>query len=123
MHFRRLCNWFEAGWDTPSSDDLTDGMARALRPLVAWVPSANDLNGAGFQARSDLAWNLYMSAMLRTVGADAFPLVASSEDSWNEVMLQALGPPGLTPGPAQTPCTMLVGGSPGVKNHCQQEEC
>lgn len=84
MHFRRLCNWFKAGWDTPSSDDLTDGMARALRPLVAWVPSANDLNGVGFQARSDLAWNLYMSAMSRTVVADAFPLVTSSEDSWNE---------------------------------------
>ena len=97
--------------DTPASDDLTaqkHGMARAIQPLVVWLSSESDLTALGFQARSDLVWNLYTAAMSRTAGADAFPLVTASEDIWNEVMLQALGPPGLTPEPVQTPCKIGV---------------
>ena len=97
--------------DTPTSDDLTaqrHGLARAIQPVVAWMANESDLLVLGFQARSDLLWNLYTAAMSRTAGADAFPLVTASEDSWNEVMLQALGPPGLTPEPVQTPCKIEV---------------
>ncbi len=109
--------------DTPASDDLTaqrHGMARSLQPLVVWMSSETDLASLGFQARSDLTWNLYTATMSRTAGADAFPLVTASEDAWNEVMLQALGPAGLTPEQVQTPCqtgfravvpwVLLVGG-------------
>ena len=93
--------------DTPSCDDLAaqkHGMLRSIQPLVNWVLAEADLAGLGFQTKSDLIWNLYTATMSRTAGADAFPQVTGSEELWNEVVMQALGPVGHTVEPVLAPC-------------------
>lgn len=93
--------------DTPACDDLAaqkHGMSRAIQPLVNWILAEADLADLGFQAKSDLIWNLYTATMSRTAGAEAFPRVTGSEDVWNEIVMQALGPMGPTVEPVLAPC-------------------
>ena len=93
--------------DTPASTDLVvqkHGMSRAIQPLVAWVLAEGDLAELSFQARSDLIWNLYTSAVSRTAGAEAFPQVTASEEAWNDAVLQSMGHEFPTSLPVLPPC-------------------
>ena len=80
------------------------GLARAVQPLVRWILEEPDLACMEAFSRCDLTWNLYSAALSRTAGADAYPLITSSEERWNEVLLTAYGVHSFTPEPLQTTC-------------------
>ena len=66
-------------------------LQRCLQPLVQWLSSESDVANLTQQQKTDLVWNLYTATVSRTVLADKFPLVCSSEDTWNNTVSGLFG--------------------------------
>lgn len=71
------------------SDDLgvqQSSIQHCVAPLVEWLEKERDISQLTVRQRVDLLWNLYTATVSRTVLADKFSHVCSSEDIWNETM-------------------------------------
>ncbi len=80
------------------SDDVgvqQSSIQRCVAPLVEWLEKERDISQLAIRQRADLLWNLYSASVSRTVLADKFPQICSSEDIWNETMTPLFHPVGI----------------------------
>ena len=61
-------------------------LQRCLLPLVQWLIQEPDVANLTQQQKTDLVWNLYTATVSRTVLADKFPMICSSEEVWNSTV-------------------------------------
>lgn len=77
--------------DGPSLQSQQLAIQRCLLPLVQWLQGEPDVVTLSAQQKTDLLWNLYTATVSRTVLADKFPLICSSEDNWNATVSGLFG--------------------------------
>lgn len=67
-------------------------LSRVLVPLITWLETEPLLTDLDSNTKSDLLWNIYTAGVSRTQAAEAFPLVRSDENQWND-LVRSLTPP------------------------------
>ncbi len=71
------------------SDELgvqQSSIQHCISPLVDWLEKERDFRQLAVRQKVDLVWNLYSATVSRTVLAEKFTQVCSSEDIWYETV-------------------------------------